>query len=425
MRSERRGRRGFRRIPEEMELAPPAARGEAQRPSERAGEGAGGTDFPRFAGRYWRAARRWPSARAFFDDCRTAPAAGPAADASEGDAAAAAAPQMNKKVRRAGADGQTLAMERRPHGVLPEALDLSRLRDRADSGPSELELRREKFALFEKHCTLALEDEGVYIGSDAVARNWDTLSEQGITHVLNCVGFVCEEYFKGKLTYKTLWLQDSPGEDIASVLYPCFDFLEAARSANGRVLVHCSQGVSRSSAIVIAYAMWRRGWEYEPAFQYVKQRRGVANPNVGFACQLLAWRKRLGTPPTASAAAATPRLLRIVQHSEHGSPPLLVGRALPTVADGDADAPRTASLSGKQALEDAGCFVLQAGESVYVWCGASADDAHTVAAWSLARQLVDYEGCAAPPVAVSPDAAEPASFLATLDGMRFDSTNKM
>ena len=57
------------------------------------------------------------------------------------------------------------------------------------------------------------------------------------------------------------------------------------------MLVHCSQGVSRSVTLVIAYLMWRRDLCFEEAFAAVKAARGVANPNIGFVCQVrLGWR---------------------------------------------------------------------------------------------------------------------------------------
>ena len=60
----------------------------------------------------------------------------------------------------------------------------------------------------------------------------------------------------------------------------------ARGAAPGRVLVHCSQGVSRSATLAIAYLMWKRAAGYDDVFQEVKAARGVANPNIGFICQV-------------------------------------------------------------------------------------------------------------------------------------------
>lgn len=79
---------------------------------------------------------------------------------------------------------------------------------------------------------------------------------------------------------------DDAQEDIACTFHECFDFIEAARAGGDRVLVHCSQGVSRSSTIVIAYAMWRLDQSYETIFEHVKKIRGIVNPNIGFTCVL-------------------------------------------------------------------------------------------------------------------------------------------
>ena len=63
------------------------------------------------------------------------------------------------------------------------------------------------------------------------------------------------------------------------------NFLQAALKDKGRVLIHCSQGVSRSTTLLIAFLMWRSDQAYDEVFQQVKAARGVANPNIGFICQ--------------------------------------------------------------------------------------------------------------------------------------------
>lgn len=102
--------------------------------------------------------------------------------------------------------GQNQRPNRPPRGMPGMQLDLGALQMSSQAAePTELQMRRNKIAFFEKHCSKVAEH--VFLGSDVVARNREILRESGITHVLNCVGFVCPEYFAGELVYKTLWLQ--------------------------------------------------------------------------------------------------------------------------------------------------------------------------------------------------------------------------
>ena len=82
-------------------------------------------------------------------------------------------------------------------------------------------------------------------------------------------------------------------QDITCVFYPVLEFMERALAASSaKVFVHCHKGVSRSAAMVIAWLMHSRGWDFDATFAHVKQRRGITNPNLGFALQLKDWHKR-------------------------------------------------------------------------------------------------------------------------------------
>ncbi|GMH41765.1 hypothetical protein BSKO_09675 [Bryopsis sp. KO-2023] len=151
--------------------------------------------------------------------------------------------------------------------------------------------RIEKLKRFENECSWAIDH--VYFGGEAVARNMNILRANSITHVVNCVRLEHTNYFSKDLEYMGLYLQDSGNEDILCVLYDVFDFIEEAERKGGRVFVHCSQGVSRSSAIVIAYAMWRTGKSFDIVKAEMKEKRGVVDPNAGFSLQLMFWEQRI------------------------------------------------------------------------------------------------------------------------------------
>jgi protein-tyrosine phosphatase len=311
----------------------------------------------------------------------------------------------------------------------PSAIDLESLRSSGETQASELTIRREKFAHFEKHCTRVA--PSVFVAGEAVARNLQTLKTHKITHVINCNAFVIPNLFEEHFTYKSLWLQDSPSEDVTRVLYDCFDFIRNARRAGGNVLVHCSQGVSRSVSVVISFLMWESGLSYEEVFKRVKAQRGIANPNMGFTCQMLQWRKRVaneiasregGEGEATNVAAETesdpesdPRLTRVYRlapHSEH-DPRYLVAKQVEigdeesigdasVRANEDDDQKRTALKMEKPkkslwtTLDARGAFVVADAkkQKAFVWVGPACVDerSFTERARAFARQLFQYDG---------------------------------
>ena len=57
-------------------------------------------------------------------------------------------------------------------------------------------------------------------------------------------------------------------------------------SQQGRVLVHCRAGVSRSATVCIAYIMQKQGLSLDSAYEFVKSKRPVIDPNINFIRQL-------------------------------------------------------------------------------------------------------------------------------------------
>ena len=135
----------------------------------------------------------------------------------------------------ASASSSSYSSPRKPgqqHKAL-KALDLRAL-PRDDGPPTELRARRDKFAFFEHQCSEI--DTGLFLGSDAVARNWETLEAAGISHVVNCVGFIYPAYFEDRLQYKILYLQGQPrrrNQGFAALT------VELQRICSSRALTRC------------------------------------------------------------------------------------------------------------------------------------------------------------------------------------------
>lgn len=127
----------------------------------------------------------------------------------------------------------------------------------------------------------------LYFSGRKPAANMELLEAYGITHVVNAAGVTVPNYFEGKLLYMRLYVQDGNErismQEMMSFFYPVANFIDDARRSGGRVLLHCHQGISRSSALVLSYLMLREGvWPLDEAVRQVVWARPTACPNPAF-----------------------------------------------------------------------------------------------------------------------------------------------
>lgn len=126
-------------------------------------------------------------------------------------------------------------------------------------------------------------EEKLFVGSQDVANDEQLIKRYGITHVLNVSGVRSQEM--PGLQYLHVSILDLPEESLSSHFPICFQFIDAA-FVDGRVLVHCNAGISRSVSIVVAYLMSRHCQSLSEALKIVKTARPRARPNEGFLKQL-------------------------------------------------------------------------------------------------------------------------------------------
>lgn len=78
------------------------------------------------------------------------------------------------------------------------------------------------------------------------------------------------------------------------------------KSQNGKVLVHCQAGISRSATICIAYLMATRRLRMEEAYKYVKSRRRIVSPNFSFMGQLLTFENQIFSASSTRYHSSSP-----------------------------------------------------------------------------------------------------------------------
>jgi hypothetical protein len=159
------------------------------------------------------------------------------------------------------------------------------------STPRSIPNGNEQVAYYRKICSQVRPH--IYLGSDFIARSKEILQKNGITHIVNAARVACGNYFPNDFKYFTLNLYDSPSQSIIGLFYKVIKFMDEAIENGGNVFVHCYQGVSRSSSIVVAYLIWKEKLGCRSLLEDVKRRRPVSSPNAGFTVQLFRWEKIL------------------------------------------------------------------------------------------------------------------------------------
>lgn len=292
-------------------------------------------------------------------------------------------------------------------------LDLSALPAAMTSAEdAELARKRAKLAAEDGVCSEIL--PWLFVSSGAVAGDRSLLRQHGITSIINTAPMVVANAFAddSSLEYWSLSLLDTAGQDLMSFVYDVIDQIDATHDEAGRTLVHCAQGVSRSVALAVAYVMHSNDWNYDDALAFVKARRSTAEPNAGFAMQLMHWYDR------THGRLDVPSLFELVTSDVGGQEVLTVPRHVPI------DSPKR---KGERVvtLSQTGCYIAfwpafsqpsvpDVAGTLLVWQGAALAPSLAAAIPDAVAILQHYEQ--APSTVQMLTAADTAEFARLLRG---------
>eukprot|EP00063_Salmo_salar_P092820 XP_014067655.1 PREDICTED: protein phosphatase Slingshot homolog 3-like [Salmo salar] len=125
----------------------------------------------------------------------------------------------------------------------------------------------------------------LFLGSEWNAANFEELQKNNVGYILNITREI-DNFFPESFSYMNIRVYDVEATDLLSHWKDTYTFINTARQSGKAVLVHCKMGVSRSGSTVVAYAMKQQRWPLEVALSYVRDRRPIVQPNVGFMKQL-------------------------------------------------------------------------------------------------------------------------------------------
>ncbi len=137
----------------------------------------------------------------------------------------------------------------------------------------------------------------LFIGNLPSAKDEDFLARKNVKYVLNLTSEPCENEVEG-LEHMNILLEDEEDVELSPHLKQCYEFINKAKASTTKkhtnaVLVHSYYGISRTSAIVLAYLMKERQWTLKEAYDHLKAKHPSAKPNDGFVIQLLRYDQEL------------------------------------------------------------------------------------------------------------------------------------
>jgi protein-tyrosine phosphatase len=133
----------------------------------------------------------------------------------------------------------------------------------------------------------------LYLGNQMNSENLELLKSLKITHILNCTNNI-KNLFPNDFKYHRIPIYDDYDQQIDKYFEESIKFINNCRKNNGRILIHCYAGISRSATITIAYIMKMNKYKFIDTYKYVKKQRSIVEPNLDFKKSLKKWEIILG-----------------------------------------------------------------------------------------------------------------------------------
>mmetsp|Transcript_24463 Transcript_24463/g.76695 ORF Transcript_24463/g.76695 Transcript_24463/m.76695 type:complete len:252 (-) Transcript_24463:374-1129(-) len=149
-------------------------------------------------------------------------------------------------------------------------------------GPRDVNKRYKPMKGFSEKMSLVT--DGILIGGRDDAKNSERLREYGVTHVLNITDSL-PNYFPGDFVYCQVAIKDAKGVDIRAHYNKITEFMRHVEEVNGRVLVHCIAGVSRSVTATLFWLVGEKGRRLDVAYEHIKACRPFICMNDSFKYQ--------------------------------------------------------------------------------------------------------------------------------------------
>ncbi|KAF9070421.1 protein-tyrosine phosphatase-like protein [Rhodocollybia butyracea] len=129
-------------------------------------------------------------------------------------------------------------------------------------------------------------DKQIYLGNLSAAFSSDLRNQLGITHILSVCPETLSSVDSEGFKCQNIVVDDCEYADLLIHLPKACQFIQQAIDEEGRILIHCVMGVSRSATVLAAFFMQSKNISPSEAIGLIRTRRSCIQPNYGFKLQL-------------------------------------------------------------------------------------------------------------------------------------------
>ena len=134
--------------------------------------------------------------------------------------------------------------------------------------------------------------DNIYLGAIDSVYDTEELKKIGITHILSVIAGFSPPY-PDDFKYLVLNALDTENTYLQEYFEVSNEYIENAIENDGKVLIHCMAGRSRSVTILAAYIIKKFGINVEETIKSIKKQRDIVEPNPNFLVQLKEYYKKL------------------------------------------------------------------------------------------------------------------------------------
>lgn len=126
----------------------------------------------------------------------------------------------------------------------------------------------------------------LYLSDFKTVEDEEFLTKNKIEIIINLTSEKCPNSLSKKFKIIEFNIKDNPDVHIFETIKKVTEKIDQFIKLKKNIVVHCYKGISRAPTMIMAYLMLFRKFNFEKAFEFVREKSPIVDPNAGFLIQL-------------------------------------------------------------------------------------------------------------------------------------------